>query len=237
MRFYRALARQRLLDSHFSEMQNVALGQVAVPFALKCCSQSRQFCWIDSRIGRCLLRQTLQQHPMANDAAERRYMPSRTLLLEMVRFGIMGATSAGVYLALLIPITHLLRTRLWLAATIAYVLSMAINYVLQRNYTFKSERPHQEAVTRFVVVQSIGLALNAGVLEYAATYAHWPLWMAQGAAVSCVAVWSYGAQKVWVFVGERHNDAADALNTTSKHLSPARLRDLGPCDGSQTEPT
>jgi putative flippase GtrA len=151
---------------------------------------------------------------MANASSLPRLVPSRPLLLEMLRFGLMGAMSAGIYLLFLVPLTNAIPKRLWLAATIAYLLSMGANYLLQRNFTFKSKRPHQQTILRFIVVQTIGLGLNAAVLEYTASYAHWPMWMAQGAAVFCVAVWSYGAQKIWVFVGQGQHPSFDSSATT-----------------------
>ena len=117
----------------------------------------------------------------------------------MIRFGIMGATSAGIYLVFFIPLRWVVPTRLWVAATIGYLLSMVVNYVLQRNYTFRSNRPHQEAMGRYLVVQLMGLALNATVLELLTMRVKLSLWLAQGIAIAGVAVWSYVAQKLWVF--------------------------------------
>jgi putative flippase GtrA len=119
---------------------------------------------------------------------------------EMFRFGVMGVLSTVLYLGIMIPLKWVLAAQLWLIAVIAYLLSMAANYVLQRNITFKSKRSHQEAVSRFLVVQLIGLAFNAGMLELLVTRRHYPFWLGQGIAVVITALWSYGAQKFWVFM-------------------------------------
>jgi putative flippase GtrA len=125
---------------------------------------------------------------------------SRIPWSEMFRFGVMGLMSTGLYLVIMMPIKWLIPAQLWLVAAIAYLLSMAANYVMQRRVTFRSQRRHQEAVTRFVVVQLIGLLLNAGLLELLVTRAKYPFWLGQGIAVVIVALWSYGAQKFWVFM-------------------------------------
>ncbi|MGC4068747.1 MAG: GtrA family protein [Polyangiaceae bacterium] len=119
---------------------------------------------------------------------------------EMFRFGVMGLTSTGIYLLLFVPVRWLIPEPLWLIGAIAYLLSMFANYVLQRNVTFRSQRRHQEAVSRYVVVQLIGLALNAGLLELIVTRLKHPLWFGQSVSVVLVALWSYGAQKFWVFM-------------------------------------
>lgn len=140
---------------------------------------------------------------MSASATPRPRRLSRALIFEMVRFGLMGATSAGIYFIFFIPLNLCLPGRLWLTSSTAYLLSMVANYVLQRNYTFRSKRPHQEAVARFLVVQLAGLALNSGVLELLHGREHWSLWPAQAVAIVGVALWSYVAQKIWVFVGKR----------------------------------
>jgi putative flippase GtrA len=142
----------------------------------------------------------------------RRFSLGRPLLLEMLRFGLMGATSAGIYLVFFMPMRWAFPIRLWVAATIAYLLSMVVNYLLQRNFTFRSKRPHQEAVARFLVVQLLALGLNAVMLELLTTRAKLSLWLAQGIAIVGVAVWSYVAQKVWVFFGKHvHADPAGRI--------------------------
>lgn len=125
---------------------------------------------------------------------------SRLPWAEMFRFGVMGALSTVLYLSIMLPLKWLITAQLWLVAVIAYLLSMTVNYVLQRNITFRSNRRHQEAVTRFVVVQLIGLGMNALVLDQLVTRRHYPFWFGQSVAVVLTSIWSYGAQKVWVFM-------------------------------------
>lgn len=152
------------------------------------------------------------ESPMPDKTPVFRTMPSRALLLEMIRFGLMGATSAGIYLVFFVPLRWVIPSRLWLASGVAYLLSMVVNYLLQRNYTFRSDRPHQEAVVRYLVVQFVGLGLNSLVLEVAHHHLRFPLWPSQGFAIICVAIWSYLAQKVWVFVGKRRAAAHSTQN-------------------------
>jgi putative flippase GtrA len=119
---------------------------------------------------------------------------------EMFRFGVMGLLSTALYLVIMMPLKWFITAQLWLIAVIAYLLSMAVNYVLQRNITFRSKRSHEEAVTRFLVVQLIGLGLNAGILDLLVTRRHYVFWFGQGVAVIVTSLWSYGAQKCWVFM-------------------------------------
>lgn len=139
---------------------------------------------------------------MTTFASFRRFLLEPQLLLEMLRFGLMGAASAGIYFVFFIPLQWCCPKPLWLIGAVAYLLSMVANYLLQRNYTFRSNRAHRQAVGRYIVVQGVGLGINSGLLELATTRAHISLWLTQCVSVVCVAVWSYGAQKLWVFLGK-----------------------------------
>ncbi len=119
---------------------------------------------------------------------------------EMVRFGLMGLSSTGIYLVILAAIKCWYQEPLWLISAVAYLVSMAANYVMQRKVTFRSKRRHEEAVVRFVVVQLIGLGMNAGILDVLVTRKQLPFWLGQSLAVLVTSVWSYGAQKFLVFM-------------------------------------
>lgn len=115
---------------------------------------------------------------------------------ELIRFGTVGAATAGLYV-LLLWLFRSLDLPLPLAAAAAYALGVTFNYGLQRIWTFRSEVPHRRALPRFLFVHGAGLALNSATL--AVLTGALPLWASQSVAVALIAVWSYGAQKLWVF--------------------------------------
>lgn len=130
--------------------------------------------------------------------------------LEMIRFAVMGLVSTGIYLVIMALLKWGLANtgwsvKLWLLAMVAYLLSMAANYPMQRRVTFRSKRRHREAVTRFLAVQIVAMAMNSGLLELLVTYVEMRFWIAQFIVCAIVAAFSYGAQKLWVFMkwGER----------------------------------
>ena len=144
-----------------------------------------------------------------------------TLLAELARFGFVGVLSNVVYFGAL----WLLRTLelpWWAAATLAYALSMVLNYVLQRSFTFRSTRAHAEAGKRYVVAQLGGMAINSATLEillgqraldwalgpalssYVFTLAFLPalplrIVLGQGIALVANTAYSYVTQRFWVF--------------------------------------
>lgn len=118
---------------------------------------------------------------------------------ELLRFGIIGASSVGFYYLLLIGFVELLAIPVLIAAVLAYLVSMVWNYWRQRNWTFKSDCDHKSAIPGYILTHAIGMGINTFVL-YVLTY---PLSMhyilAQLFATGAVAAWSYLSLKVWVF--------------------------------------
>jgi putative flippase GtrA len=143
---------------------------------------------------------------------------------ELARFGFVGVLSNLVYFGGL----WVLRTAAlpwWVAASIAYALSMVLNYLLQRSFTFKSTRAHGEAGKRYVVAQLGGMAINSATLEIllgqrALDWALGPalsgyvfalsglpelplrVLVGQGLALVANTAYSYVTQRFWVFRAE-----------------------------------
>jgi putative flippase GtrA len=118
-------------------------------------------------------------------------------LRELLRFSVVGGGSVIVYTLTLV----LFRTFLGLlaASVVAYVCAMTINYSLQKLWAFQSDRPHTQALPRYVVIHAGGIVLNVLTLALLAdTLALW-LPLSQVIAFGLVATWSYFLQKFWVF--------------------------------------
>jgi putative flippase GtrA len=161
---------------------------------------------------------------METDSARVDTTPARTPgggLAQLVRFGIVGVLTNGVYFGAL-WLLRVVALPWWLGATIAYALSMGLNYGLQRSFTFRSERPHSEAARRYLVIQLGGMAVNSSLLELllgqrlidaalgpALAERLLPLpalsglplrvLLAQGFALIITTSGSYVAQRFWVF--------------------------------------
>ena len=112
-------------------------------------------------------------------------------MFEIVRFGVVGGLSVLTYVAVLNPLAMALPGRLWLVSAVAYAASMVANYLLQRSFTFRSDRPHRKAVGRYLVVHGVGITLNAAMLQVLVAWIHFSLLIVQGAAVVTVGGGTY----------------------------------------------
>lgn len=121
---------------------------------------------------------------------------------QLLRFGVVGVLSNGVYVLVLV----LLRAAAipwWLAAALAYAVSMVVNYVAQRTFTFRSDRPHGAAAVRYVMLILSCLALNATLMELLIQRVRLHPVVAQLISLALVTTLSYFGQKRWVFAGGR----------------------------------
>lgn len=86
--------------------------------------------------------------------------------LQLLRFALVGASGYLVNLAVFAVAVHSLGLDHRLAATLAFVVAVTNNFVLNRSWTFPvSERRVHHQALRFLVVSVAGFLVNLGVLE------------------------------------------------------------------------
>lgn len=114
-----------------------------------------------------------------------------------VRFGIVGAISTAIYMALGIGFEWL-HMPVLLGNALAYILSFMFSYLAQRAWTFRSKLPHAQLLPKYAALQAGGLGLNSCII---ATLMHFglPYIIAMGIAVVLVPIVVYILNKVWVF--------------------------------------
>lgn len=103
----------------------------------------------------------------------------------------------------LVGLVHGLATHAVLASTIGYVIGAFVNYYLNFYYTFKSNKKHNEALPKFMIVAIIGLFLNTGMMTLFHDYMHIHYLLAQIFATGFILLWTFGANRAWSF-REKH---------------------------------
>lgn len=131
------------------------------------------------------------------------YVNRRDLFWEIVRFGVVGGASAAVYAVTIVACIYLLDMRASISTVPAYIVSMAVNYTLQKSWTFRNDVAHMASLPKYLFVHAVGIAINYGTVEAAVTGLGAPYLPAQVVAVGLVACWSYMAQKYWAFAVRR----------------------------------
>jgi putative flippase GtrA len=87
-----------------------------------------------------------------------------------------------------------------IAASVAgYIVGIVVNYSLNYGFTFQSKRRHHILVPKFLVVALTGLALNTITMSVGVSWLEIHYMLAQLIAVAIVLVWSFAANRLWVF--------------------------------------
>jgi putative flippase GtrA len=121
------------------------------------------------------------------------------MLQQFMRFLLVGALCTGIQYLLLVMGVELLGLDAVLASTLGYLTSAAVNYLLNRRYTYASGAPHSALVWRFVTVLAIGSVLNALFMQLLHGYLHWSYVLAQLFATGGTLVWNFCAHRCWTF--------------------------------------
>ena len=114
-----------------------------------------------------------------------------------------GLGAAGIHYTVLVLLVEFGHVSPVLAALIGYTSGGFLSYGLNRNHTFGSERPHREAVWRFVLVAGVGFALTYVAMFLFVDVMHQPYLAAQVVTTGMTLVWNFSANRFWTFRFER----------------------------------
>lgn len=119
--------------------------------------------------------------------------------MQLVRFGAVGASGYLLNLAIFALCTHLIGLDYRLSAAVAWVLSGANNFWLNRHWTFGARQAHpiRQAI-RFFAVSMVVFGVSYGILV-ALVNGGMTKDLAQAIAIACVTPLNFVAQKLWSF--------------------------------------
>jgi putative flippase GtrA len=83
-----------------------------------------------------------------------------------------------------------------------YVAGGIVSYLLNRAFTYATERSHAEAGWRFAVVAAVGFGLTFALMSVMHGWLGWHYLPSQIITTGIVLVWSFLAHKYWSF-GEK----------------------------------
>ena len=124
---------------------------------------------------------------------------------EFIRYGVVGATGVAVDLLALALLHEVLDIPLLAANVISFSLAVTNNFLLNRQWTFRS-RSHRRMAAGgglFLLGALIGLAINeAGVWAFDSAHVHWV--PAKLAMAVVVLAWNYTFNATITFRDQRH---------------------------------
>lgn len=120
-----------------------------------------------------------------------------------LRFCAVGAVATGIQYAILFALVAVTSLLPEVASGIGFVVSALVNYQMNRRLTFRSGRPHAQALPRFVLLVLCGVGLNSLVLALGYRVFGLPLLPAQVVATGFVLLWNFTGSQRWVFAAPR----------------------------------
>jgi putative flippase GtrA len=121
------------------------------------------------------------------------------LLQQFIRFVGAGLTSAIGHYTLLILLTQFAAVDAVVASSAGAALGAVINYSMNYRFTFRSSKRHRESMSKFVVVASIGLLLNACFMWIGVHLLDVYYLISQIITTGLVLLWSFFGNRYWTF--------------------------------------
>lgn len=126
------------------------------------------------------------------------------LFRQFIRFTGVGCISAIGHYGLLILLVQAAGVAAVPASAAGALLGALINYALNYRFTFCSDKPHAESMTKFAVVAALGLLLNTGFMWIGVALLGMHYLASQIATTILLLLWSFGANRFWTFRAASH---------------------------------
>jgi len=125
--------------------------------------------------------------------------PREAFIRQASSFVGVGLVATSIHYFVLIVMVQLVGAPPVPAALLGYLCGGILSYSFNRRHTFASDRPHGEAVWRFMLVAGVGFLLT--FLFMALLVDKWgrPYLLAQVLTTGLVMVWTFTANRYWTF--------------------------------------
>ncbi len=123
----------------------------------------------------------------------------RRLSRTFAKFLLAGVAGAIVQYSILVTVVQFVGHYPVTASAAGYLLGAIANYVINYHVTFRSSRPHSQAIRRFSTVVALGLTLNSALMTVFVHWYHIQYLISQVATTALVLLWNFAAHANWSF--------------------------------------
>jgi len=118
---------------------------------------------------------------------------------QLFTYSLVGAVGTAAHYAVLLILVELVEVNPVIATTYGFIVGAITNYILNYYLTFKSKKAHVEALTKFLLVATVGAAINSLIMYIGTETLAFHYLLAQVTATALVLLWSYLVNKHWTF--------------------------------------
>ncbi len=121
------------------------------------------------------------------------------MIQSLVRYTMVGAVGTLAHYLVLFTLVERCGVPPAVATAFGFATGAVINYFLNLRFTFQSDRPHREALPRFLTVAAAGMVLNSGIVALGAEVLRLHYMIPQVFATAVVVFLTFCANRVWTF--------------------------------------
>ena len=122
------------------------------------------------------------------------------VLQQLIRFGVVGTTSAAVNLFLVILLVELLNLHPLIANIFAFAIAFNVSYIGHYYWSFAAEHTrHKASIPRFLLVAITSFALNEGLFFVFLSIFHLYYILALFIVLLIVPLFTFTLSKFWAF--------------------------------------
>jgi putative flippase GtrA len=121
------------------------------------------------------------------------------LAQSFLRFAVVGALATTIHAAVFALLIEATPIDPVAATVVAFVVAFAAGFVLNRRWTFASRADPVAQLPRYLVVQLVGLALNAAIMAFAVHVQGWSPYAGLALAIVLVPPVTFALARGWVF--------------------------------------
>jgi putative flippase GtrA len=119
--------------------------------------------------------------------------------VRLIRYALSGGLSAATHFGVGLALADGLHVVPVVASTIGFLASVAVSYVLQKAWVFRSAATHAAAGSKFLAVTACAFALNTLVLWVGTEVLHGPYPAVQATSLVLIPVLNYSINSRWTF--------------------------------------
>ena len=123
----------------------------------------------------------------------------RVLARQFSAFVVVGLVAAVAHYGTLIGLVEAKLMGPVPATLLGFIAGATVSYVLNRRFSFASDRPHREAAWRFGVVSVVGFVLTGLFMAALTGWLKAPYLPAQMLTTGIVLFWNFWANRHWTF--------------------------------------
>lgn len=118
---------------------------------------------------------------------------------ELVSFLLTGGLATLLQYVVLALGTDYLEWPASVASGTGYLSGAVLSYLSNYFFTFASDRPHVQAISRFLTMAAVGWCLTIVLMALLADIMGWNKWISQVLVTCFVLAWNFLISRTWVF--------------------------------------